>query len=59
MENLQIYGEMQLESGRLADEVVKTLIDKGFLIARTGCDQTKTWYEISKEKQLNQTFIGE
>lgn len=51
MENLQIYGEMKLKSGEFADEVVKTLIDKGFLIARIGCDQTKTWYEISKEKQ--------
>lgn len=51
MENTTIYGEMKIKSGEYAEEIIKALIDKGFLVARTGCDYTKTWYEILKKTQ--------
>ena len=49
MENMKILGHISIKSGDFAKEVTETLINAGFLIARTGCTLTETQFEVSKK----------
>lgn len=49
MENIKIVGQMSIKSGDFAEKVTETLINAGFLIARIGCTQSETQFEVSKK----------
>ena len=50
MTNLNKYGEMNLESGYRADEIIKILINNGFFISCEGVCGTNTQYQVFKQK---------
>ena len=56
MENLNKYGRMVLRGGHRADEIIKLLIDNGFMVSYEGGYGNSAEYEIFKLKD-NQTQI--
>lgn len=50
MTNLEKYGEMKLESGYRAEEIIKILINNGFFISSEGFCGSNIQYQVFKQK---------
>ena len=51
MESLEVCGEMKLKAGEIAEGIIKTLIENGYEVARTGYGYIYNDYEVLRRKK--------